>query len=112
MNYNIEESDDQTLVEAVLSGDSAAFEGLVRRYQNLAASIARGMVNNHSQSQDLAQEAFLRAYESLHTLKEPAKFKNWFYGVTRRTCIYWIRKQKKNLSLDELNKDGAFQPSS
>ena len=99
---------DAELVADVLSGNDQAFEELVLRYSKLAVSIAYGMTRDYSHSQDLAQNAFLRAYQSLHTLRDPEKFRSWFYGLVRRTCIYWLRKQKKEHSLDEIDTDGAI----
>lgn len=102
------DKDDAALVRDVLAGEDCAFEELVRRYQKMAVSIAYGMTGDYTHSQDLAQNAFLSAYKSIHTLKDHSKFKNWFYGVVRRTCIYWIRKQKNEYSIEGIDADGVI----
>ncbi len=106
------DKDDADLVREVLAGEDSAFEELVRRYQKMAVSIAYGMTGDYTHSQDLAQNAFLSAYKSIHTIKDYSKFKNWFYGVVRRTCIYWIRKQKNEYSIEGIDGDGVIFESS
>lgn len=85
------EFSDAELVRKCLDGEDAAFEELVRRYQNMVLGVCYTVTRRPDAVADLAQDAFLRAYESLPKLREPEKFKNWLYGVARRTCIYWLR---------------------
>ena len=61
---------DEILVKNTLSGDKAAFNQLVARYQTQVYGLAFNISRNFSDAEDLAQEAFLRAYLSLHQLRE------------------------------------------
>ena len=85
---------DETLVQAALAGDKAAFGQLAARYQSMAMNIALRMVNGESSTQDLVQEAMLQAYLSLPGLRDPSRFQSWLYGVVRNVCGAYLREQK------------------
>jgi RNA polymerase sigma-70 factor (ECF subfamily) len=84
---------DEILVKKTLSGDKAAFNELVAKYQTQVYGLAFNISRNFSDAEDLAQEAFLRAYLSLHQLREPAKFGNWLYKITQNICRRWLQKK-------------------
>lgn len=105
------ELSDAELVKKCLDGEQAAFETLVSRYQTMVAGICFSMTRRHHVVADLAQESFIRAYKSLPKLREPEKFKNWIYGITRRTCIYWLRDLKEPaVSLEDVPENFFFLP--
>jgi RNA polymerase sigma factor (sigma-70 family) len=86
--YIIEEmnGDRSTLTDAELvfearQGSLQAFETLVDRYQALALRIARRLIPNDEEAQDLVQETLLEAYLSLYRLREPERFKSWLLGI-------------------------------
>lgn len=81
------------MVKKTLSGDKAAFNQLVAKYQTQVYGFAFNISRNFSDAEDLAQEAFLRAYLSLHQLREPAKFGNWLYKITQNICRRWLQKK-------------------
>lgn len=58
-------SDDQADVERVLAGDISAFEGIVRRWQGPLINLAYRFCRDRGRAEELAQEAFLRAYRAL-----------------------------------------------
>lgn len=72
---------DIELVAACLSGDREAFADLVARHQNAVFNLAYRMTGNHQDAADLAQEAFIRAFQKLHTYKPDYAFKNWVLGI-------------------------------
>ena len=73
---------DAEIVRRCLDGDVAVFEVLVRRYERLAYSFALRKISDLGVAQDLAQEAFLIAFENLSRLKDPARLKSWLMGIT------------------------------
>lgn len=78
-----ETTSDEDLVLASLGGDRDAFAQIVQRYQRLVCSLAYSAVGNLSESEDIAQETFLAAWQKLGTLKDPAKLRPWLCGVVR-----------------------------
>ncbi len=92
---------DEILVKKTLSGDKTAFNQLVAKYQTQVYGLAFNMSRNFSDAEDLAQEAFLRAYLSLHQLREPAKFGNWLYRITQNVCRRWLQKKMNHEEMTE-----------
>ncbi len=84
---------DGILVRRTLHGDKAAFSQLVAKYQTQVYGLALSMSGDFSDAEDLAQEAFLHAYVSLHRLREPAKFGNWLYKITQNICRRWAQRK-------------------
>ena len=71
------------LVGAVLAGDRAAFDGLYDRHAPLIRAICFDSTQSLVDAQDLAQEAFLRAYRKLHELRDPERFRSWLIRIAQ-----------------------------
>jgi len=75
------------LVRRAQGKDAAAFTELIGRYERMALSIAYSVLGDATAAGDVAQEAFLRAWERLGDLKHPARFGPWLSGVVRNGAI-------------------------
>lgn len=95
---------DDILVHRTLCGDESAFALLVERYQGVVYRIAYREIENHHDAEDIAQEAFLKAYCKLKTLKDPNTFSSWLYAITVNLCKSWWRKRKRQVDTIELSK--------
>lgn len=82
--------DDAHLVERVLAGEREAYAPLVRRYLPAVHAIGRSRAGNFAEAEDIAQEAFLAAYNALDTLHEPAKFGPWLLRIARNKANDWL----------------------
>ncbi len=91
----IEELDDASLVEASRDGDRQAFGKIVTRYQRLLCSLAYSSLGKLSESEDVAQEAFVEAWRKLGGLREPAKLKSWLCGILRFKISHHRRKEAR-----------------
>ncbi len=95
---------DKTLIEAVFAGDKEAYGKLYDRYAPLVRAVCYDMTGNLADAQDLAQDVFMRAYEKLGHLREPARFGKWLVGIARLRCKEWrrqrLRSQNKNVGLN------------
>jgi len=80
---SIELIPDAELVAASLSGDREVFGRIVERYQRLLCSLAYSATGSLSESEDLAQEAFVEGWRQIHTLREPEKLRPWLCGILR-----------------------------
>ncbi len=76
------------------NGDVAAFSELVRMYQDAVYGVAYAMVGNFQDAQDIAQGAFIQAWQDLGSLREPARFPNWLYRIARNRCLDFLRRAK------------------
>lgn len=96
------QTDDQIIIARVLDGDTAAFEILVNRYKDMAFSIARRVCSNSEDAEEVAQDAFLKAYQALDKFKQESKFSTWFYRIVTNAAISSTRKKRIAMaSLDE-----------
>ncbi len=96
------EQEDAELVRQTLCGNTAAYNGLVLRYQRQVYNLAYRMLGNAEDSGDLVQETFLRAYGALASFRQDASFLTWLYKIASNLCIDQLRsrKAKSALSLD------------
>src|ERR1051326_3694966 len=72
---------DRADVEKELSGDTAALEHIVRRWQTPLINTAHGFCQDRSRAEDMAQEAFLRAYRALGKWRKDAAFSTWLFAL-------------------------------
>ncbi|GAI50573.1 unnamed protein product, partial [marine sediment metagenome] len=93
---------DSDLVQRTLAGETESFRALVERYQDAVYGVALSKTGSFADAEDLAQEIFLAAYESLQRLKTPAKFGSWLYGIA-------LNKTKMHLRSQTLSRKSAVQ---
>ena len=97
-------NDDLALIQRILAGDASAFESLIRKYQKQVHAYAFRKVGDFQTAEDITQETFLRVYQKLATLNDPAKFSNWLYAIVNHLCIAWHRKKRfQTESLQEIH---------
>lgn len=90
---------DAELVQRVLSGERSAFEALVARHIARCQAVARSVLGNDPAVDDVVQEAFMRAYNRLGQLAQPAQFPSWLATIARNEAITWLRNQKNKRSV-------------
>lgn len=98
---------DSDLVQQALAGDEDAYRALVTRYAGPAVNLATRMVRDRSLAEDLAQEAFARAFARLATYNPECRFSGWFFQVLHNVTIDHLRRKRlPSVSLDELEAAG------
>jgi RNA polymerase sigma-70 factor (ECF subfamily) len=93
-------ADDHRLIADCLHGRTAAFGELVRRYQDRLYNTVYRLLGNAEDAQDVVQEAFLNAYQSLEAFKGDSQFFTWLYRIAFNTAISLKRKQRVLLRID------------
>jgi len=93
------------LIAAVLRGDAASFEPLIRKYSPRVFAVARRYARRESEVEDISQEVWLKAFERLSGYRGEAPFEHWLMRVTVRTCYDFLRAHQRNreLSFSDLN---------
>lgn len=88
---------EDVLLERVRNGDREAFSGLVDRYQGPLIGFLHRMIRDQEAARDLAQDAFLKAYQSLHlyTGRNQAAFSTWLFAIARNGCLDLMRSRKR-----------------
>ncbi len=83
------------LIAAVLNGDSASFEPLVRKHSPRVFATARRYARRESEVEDIAQEVWLKAFEKLGSFRGEAPFEHWLMRMTVRTCYDFLRNHQR-----------------
>ena len=84
------------LIAAVLAGDAASFEPLVQKYSPRVFATARRYARRESEVEDIAQEAWLKAFDKLKGFRGEAPFEHWLMRLTVRTCYDFLRGHQRN----------------
>ncbi|MBI4583431.1 MAG: sigma-70 family RNA polymerase sigma factor [Planctomycetes bacterium] len=106
------DKEDRQLVQRVLSGDIQAFNGLVKKYNRLAGALSYAICGDFQMAEDLVQEAFLKAYSSLRSLRDPGKFKVWLAGIVKSKTIDYVRQRKSFWSIPPDSTFGSAESES
>ena len=97
---------DAELVRQTTAGHKQAFEELVRRWAGRVTALCHARVRRADVAEDLAQEALLGGYRSLHALLQPEKFGGWLMGIAHRACLDWLKaKDRTTIPFSALGPD-------
>jgi RNA polymerase sigma-70 factor (ECF subfamily) len=104
-------ANDQADVEKVLAGDISAFEGIVRRWQVPLINLAYRFCRDRGRAEEMAQEAFLRAYRALGQWCKEAAFSTWFFAVAANVYRTDLRRiPARTVSLDDVEEPRDWRP--
>ena len=95
-------------VRKVQRGDASAFEELVAAYEKNVYNLALRMTGSPEDAEDMAQEAFLKAFNSIQSFRGDSKFSVWLYRIVSNVCLDFLRKRSKRqtVSLSVEDEDG------
>lgn len=103
---------DAELARQALTGSQAAYHALVARYASAAINVAARLVNDRTLAEDLAQEAFVRAFARLKTYDPERRFSAWFFRVVHNVAVDYLRRHRvETVSLDALQAGGYPGPA-
>jgi RNA polymerase sigma factor (sigma-70 family) len=98
---------DKEIITRILQGEQKAYEVLVTRYQSFVFSVAMRYTRNREDAEELAQNAFIKAYRCLNDYRGDAKFSTWLYTIVGSLCLTFLRKKK--LPIHSIDQDGVFE---
>lgn len=107
-----EQEAERDMVRRAQKGDMGAYDELVRRYQERIYATVYHMTSNHEDANDLAQEAFIKAYQALKSFKGDSSFFTWVYRIAVNKTINFLkqRKNKTHMSLNDLDLNAEHDP--
>jgi RNA polymerase sigma-70 factor (ECF subfamily) len=107
-----EPGEESALVRRAQHGDMAAYDELIRRYQERIYATVYHMTANHEDANDLAQEAFIKAYQALKSFKGGSSFYTWIYRIAVNKTINFLkqRKNRTHMSLNDLDFNAEHDP--
>jgi len=105
-------ADEKDLVHRARHGHLGAYDELVRRYQERIYATIYHMTSNHEDANDLAQEAFIKAFHALRTFKGGSSFYTWVYRIAVNKTINFLkqRKNKAQISLNDMDLNAEHDP--
>jgi len=99
---------DTYYIEQVLEGNINAFSHLVDRHKDKAYNLAFRICGNREEAEEIAQDAFIKAYRSLKNFRKKSSFATWLYRIVYNTAISLVRTRKQRiLALEEFPADAA-----
>ena len=90
----MEKKTDEYYIREILKGDSGSFSQLVGKYSHLAFSLSMKILNQREDAEEAAQDAFIKAYNSLGSFQSSSAFKTWFFRIVYNTSISRLRTRK------------------
>jgi RNA polymerase sigma-70 factor (ECF subfamily) len=105
----ITEDSDLALVHASKGGDRAAFEELVKRYDQRLFRIAQNIVHNREDAEEAVQESFLKAFQQLAHFQERSQFSTWLIRIAVNESFMKLRKQHARSALSTISIDDEIQ---
>jgi len=103
---NMTKFPDQHFITQILGGNTNAFSVLVDRYKDVVFSLALKMVKHREEAEEVAQDTFIKVFNSLEKFKGDSKFSTWIYKVAYNTCLDRMKKNKKhegNITIDDFS---------
>lgn len=99
------------LIKRAIEGDETAYKQLMENYRGAIYNLLYKMVHNREETEDLVQEAFMKAFNALPTFNEEYAFSTWLYKIAINNCIDHMRKKRlKTYSINKpvQSKDGEL----
>lgn len=102
---------DIEVVDRVKAGETALYEIIMRRYNQRLYRVARAILRDDSEAEDVMQSAYVRAYQHLHQYQARAPFSAWLTKIAVNEALARVRAWNRNQPLDEMELDGEFPMS-
>lgn len=88
---------DTEIIDSVLKGNPADFTLLINRYKGKAFSLLKRMLKNEMDAEEVLQDCFLKAYQSLNNFRQDAKFSTWFYRIVYNSALTKLSGKKRQI---------------
>ncbi|MFU0505893.1 RNA polymerase sigma factor [Pseudaminobacter sp. NGMCC 1.201702] len=94
---------EETLVDLARQGDEGAIRALIKRHNQLLFRVARGIVRNDAEAEDVVQETYVRAFTHLETFRGEAKLSTWLTRIALNEALARVRRRRHLVELSELD---------
>jgi RNA polymerase sigma-70 factor (ECF subfamily) len=99
---------DQEIIDSVRKGNDSDYSIIINRYKNKAFSMLKRMLKNEFDAEEVLQDCFLKAYNSLDSFKGEAKFSTWFYRIVYNTALTRLSSQKRKTETEMTSVEDHF----
>ena len=113
MDVELERRDEAKMIASILAGDTERYHELIRPYEHRVYVMALSFMKDQAEAEDVAQEAFLKAYRNLATFRAEAKFSTWLISITLNEARTRLRSQGRmpTESLDDTSEGSHVSPA-
>ena len=105
MEADTQQTADRDLVAASRRGDRDAYAALIHRYTGRVFAVCLGILGDATDSEDIAQETFMRGLTSINTLRDNERFSAWITQIARNLCRDYLKADRKHKELLERRND-------
>jgi len=99
---------DQEIIDSVRKGNESDYSIIINRYKNKAFSMLKRMLKNEFDAEEVLQDCFLKAYNSLNSFKGEAKFSTWFYRIVYNSALTKLSSQKRKIETEMTSVEDHF----
>jgi len=100
---------DIEVIESVKRGNHQDYSLLIDRYKDKAFSLLKRMLKNEMDAEEVLQDSFLKAYNSLKDFRQDAKFSTWFYKIVFNTALTTIASKKRKIEQEMTSYDEVLE---
>ena len=100
----MEKKTDDYYIKEILKGDSGMFSPLVEKYSHLAFSLSMKLLNQREDAEEVAQDSFVKAYNSLRSFQSNSTFKTWLFRIVYNTSVSKLRTRRNSeVKIEDIN---------
>ena len=99
---------DNSIIERILSGDKSGYKDLANRHKDYAFTVAYKITGTREDAEEIAQDAFIQAFQALPTFNQEAKFTTWFYRIVFNAALMFKRKNRIQAENIELSQSAQY----
>lgn len=99
---------DNFIIERILSGDKSGYRDLANRHKDYAFTVAYKIAGTREDAEEIAQDAFIQAFQALPTFNQEAKFTTWFYRIVFNAALMFKRKNRIRAEDIELSQSAQY----
>ena len=99
---------DIEIIESVKRGNQADFSLIIDRYKDKAFSLLKRMLRNPMDAEEVLQDSFLKAYNSIQNFRQDAKFSTWFYKIVYNSALTALASKKRQIEIEMSSIDDHF----
>ena len=99
---------DQEIIASVKKGNSSDYSIIINRYKNKAFTMLKRMLKNDFDAEEILQDCFLKAYNSIGSFKGESKFSSWFYRIVYNSALTKLSSQKRKIESEMISVEDNF----
>src|SRR5690349_18145645 len=99
---------DEEVVDRVLTGETALYEIIMRRYNQRLYRVIRAILRDDAESEDVMQDAYVRAYQHLDQFERRAPFSTWLTRIAIHEALARVRQRNRMQPMEEREHEGEF----